>query len=76
MSIIAPSGLRLQMRQPLDDCCHVHVVMVVGIVNLHLTVQDRVALRFVVHAELVEEFEFGAALWHTVGTHGFEFIRA
>lgn len=50
--------------------------MVVGIVNLHLTVQDRVGFRFVVHAELVEELEFGAALWHTVGAHAFESIRA
>ena len=45
--------------------------MVVGSVNLHLTVQVRVALRFVVHAELVEEFELGTALWHTVGAHSF-----
>ena len=50
--------------------------MVVGIVNLHLTVQDRVPFGFVVHAELAEELEFGTALWHTVGTHGFESIRA
>ena len=45
--------------------------MVVGIVNLHLTVKGRVALGLVVHAKLVEELELGAALWHTVGTHSF-----